>query len=114
MVDADLDASDSDVDMRFADRAQLGAALFVLALLTVALGGVGSMSAVGASLQSPRPLAFGAVVAGVFLGGEVAVLTARWDRLRAAGRTVRFRAAGGAATFGTYLALLMLPALSRW
>ncbi|OTF02925.1 hypothetical protein [Halorubrum sp. SD612] len=107
LFDPDAAPSGSAVDARAADLFQLGAALLVFAFLTVVLGGFEPTSAVIASLRSPGPLVFIAVIAGMFLGGGVAVLTFRWDRLRAVSQRVWFRAVGGAATFGTYLALLV-------
>ncbi|QUO47231.1 MULTISPECIES: hypothetical protein [Halorubrum] len=107
LFDPDAASPRSLVDARAADLFQLGAALLVFAFLAVVSGRFESTSAVIASLRSPGASALVAVVAGALLGGGVAVLTFRWDRLRAVSQTVRFRAIGGTATFGTYLALLV-------
>ncbi|PAU84113.1 hypothetical protein CK500_06665 [Halorubrum salipaludis] len=133
------DASGSVVDTRTADLGQLGAALLLFALLTAVLGRFEAVSEIGILLRSPgaRPLAVVAVAVGASLGGGMAVLTFRRDRLRDVSRTIWFRAIGGSVTFGTYLALLvarppaallygvaygvsrlvalvLLPASSRW
>jgi hypothetical protein len=107
LFDPDAAPSRSAIDGRAADLFQVGAALLAFAFLTVVLGRFESPSAVIASLRSPGPLALVAIVAGTFLGGGLAALTHRWGRLRAVSQTGRFRAIGGAATFGTYLALLV-------
>ncbi|WP_049912217.1 hypothetical protein [Halorubrum kocurii] len=107
LFDPDAASPGSAIDARVADLFQLGAALLVFAFLTAASGRFESLSSVGASLRSPWDFAVIAVVDGVFLGGGMAVLTYRWGRLRAVSQTVGVRAIGGAATFGTYLALLV-------
>ncbi|WP_096393502.1 hypothetical protein [Halorubrum trapanicum] len=107
LFDPDAASSWGSIDARAADLFQLGAAFLVFAFLTVVLGGFESLSAVGASLRSPGASVLVAVVAGAVLGGGLTALTYRWGRLRAVSRTVWFRAFGGAATFGTYLALLV-------
>ena len=107
LFDPDAASSWGAIDARAADLFQLGAALLVFAFLTVVSGRFESPSAVIASLRSPGPLALVAVVAGAALGGGLTALTYRWGRLRAVSQTVRLRAIGGTATFGTYLALLV-------
>lgn len=107
VFDPDAASSEGGVDARAADLVQLGASLLVFGLLTVASGRSESASVVIASIRSPGPPALVAVVAGAFLGGGMSVLTYRWGRLRAVSQTIWFRAVGGAATFGTHLALLV-------
>ncbi|WP_423996769.1 hypothetical protein [Halorubrum trapanicum] len=107
LFDPDAASSRSVIDARATDLFQLGAALLAFAFFTVVLGGFESTSAVIASLRSPGASALVAVVAGAVLGGGLTALTYRWGRLRAVSQTVRFRAIGGTATFGTYLALLV-------
>ena len=107
LFDPDATRSEGVLDARAPDLAQLGAALLAFAVLAVVSGRVESLSTVGASLRSPGTSVLVAVVAGALLGGGVAVLTFRWDRLRAVSQTGWFRAIGGTVTFGTYLALLV-------
>lgn len=86
---------------------QLGLALLVFVLLTFVFSDIELLvKSLQTGIQAPTYLLSISVLIGLLLGGGVAILTSRWNRLQDANQSIMGRTVGFSATFGTYLLLL--------
>lgn len=103
----------ADTSVIIANLLQLGAVLLVFAGITYVFSNFGSITELfRAGPPVPTYPVFLGIFLGLILGGGVAFLTFRWERLQSANRSVPFRMIGFTATFGAYFLLLLSQPLA--